>query len=141
MKRNKLKISKAGTSITSAIVTGIMIASLVSILLTVLVTNNILNGQLGEKIATATIFVIRSVSVLIGALVGGTLMKKNYLKLIGFTAIGYLIVLTGMGIVFFSGSLKNFFWGAVSVLVGGAGALLILQMPKGNRVKHKKFAI
>lgn len=141
MKRNKLKMPKAGASQTSIIIIGVVTASLVSLLLTALTTNHILNGHVGVEIASAVIFAIRSVSLLIGALIGGSLMKKNNLKLVGLIAAGYLIMLTGTGIVFFSGNLKNFLLGVISVLVGGVAALLILQKPKTNRVKHKKFAL
>lgn len=141
MKRNKLKMPKAGISSTAAIVIGVVIAALASVILIALMSNLILNGHLGEQIATVIIFAIRSVSLLIGALIGGLLMKHNYLKLVGLIAAGYLLVLTGIGIVFYSGSLKNFLLGMISVLVGGVAALLILQKPKGNRLKLKKFTL
>lgn len=139
MNRNKLKISKAGISHTSAIVTGVVIASVLSLLLTALIANFILNEHFSEKITAAVIFGIRTISVLVGALIGGFILKQNYLKLVGFITVGYFVVLIGAGIVFYDGSFKNFLTGAVSVLIGGVAALLILQTPKGNMHKHKKF--
>lgn len=141
MKRNKLKISKAGRSHTSAIVTGVVIASALSLLLTALIANLILNGQLSEKITTAAIFVVRAISLLVGALIGGFVLKQNYLKLVGFITVGYFVVLTGTSIVFYDGSFKNFLLGVVSVLIGGVAALLILQAPKSNMHKHKKYSL
>ena len=108
MKRNKLTISKGGRSSTSAIITGVIAASLISVLLTALAANLILNGQLGEKSAAAVSFTIRAISQLGGALIGALLLKRNYLKMVGFITAGYLLVLTGTGIVFFDGSFKNF---------------------------------
>lgn len=141
MKRNKLTISKAGRSHTSVIITGVIIASLISVLLTALVTNFILNGHLREKNTTAIIFVIRTISLLIGALIGASLLKQNYLKIVGLITAGYLIIMIGTGIVFFDESFKNFLLGVASVLIGGIAALIILQTPKRNHVKHKKFAL
>ena len=141
MKRNKLKVSKTSRSNISAIVIGVLIASVISILLTVLVANLVLNGHLEENSTAAVIFIIRAISLLIGALIGASLLKQNYLKLVGFITAGYLILLTGTGIVFYSGNLKSFISGAASVLIGGVATLLILQTPRGNRIKRKKFPL
>lgn len=141
MERNKLKISKAGRAQTSAIVTGVVIALVLSLLLTALIVNLILNGQLSEKITPAAIFVVRAISLLVGALIGGFILKQNYLKLVGFITAGYFAVLTGTGIVFYDGSFKNFLLGVVSVLIGGIASLLILQAPKSNMHKRKKYSL
>ena len=141
MKRNKLKISKAGRSHTAAIITGVVIALALSFLLTAMMGNLILKGHFGENIARASIFVIRTISVLVGALIGGLLLRHNYLKLVSFITAGYFVVLIGLGIVFYDGSFKSFFVGVVSVLVGGVVALLILQMPKSNMHKRKKISL
>ena len=141
MKRNKLKISKAGRAQTSAIVTGVVIELVLSFLLTALMGNLILNGHFGENIAQASIFLIRTISVLVGALIGGLLLRHNYLKLVGFITAGYFAVLTGTGIVFYDGSFKNFLLGVVSVLIGGIASLLILQAPKSNMHKRKKYSL
>ena len=81
MKRNKLKLTKGSLSHTAAVVIGVAVATLVSILLTAWGTNLILNGYPTEKCGAAIIFVIRAVSVLIGALIGALLLNQNYLKL------------------------------------------------------------
>lgn len=141
MKRNKLKVSKAGRSHTAAVITGVVIALVLSFLLTALMGNLILNGHSGENIAQASIFLIRTISVLVGALIGGLVLRHNYLKLVGFITAGYFVVLIGIGIVFYDGSFKSFLVGAVSVLVGGIAALLILQMPKSKMHKRKKFSL
>ena len=137
---DKLKVSKTGTSHTTAIVTGGVIALLISVFLTALAANFILNGHFSEKSAVAVIFVIRTISLLVGALIGASLLKQNYLKVVAIIAAEYLIALVGMGIVFFDGSFKNFLLGTVSVVIGGVAALLILQAPKSNRLKLKKLA-
>lgn len=141
MKRNKLKISKDGRSKSTAIIIGIAVASLLSVLLTGVISNLVLKGNLSEKLANGAVFVIRTISVLAGALIGGSLLKHDYLILIGIIVSGYLTMLIGAGIVFFNGSFKNFLLGIISVIIGGAVALLILQAPKGNRYKHKKIAL
>ena len=141
MKRNKLKISKGGISQSAAIVCGIITALLLSVILSVLIVNLVLQGSMRENIISGVVFVIRTISVLSGALICGILLKRDYLKLTGIIAVGYLIILIGMGIVFFDGSFKNFVTGAISVLIGAVVAVLILLRPKGNRYKHKKLAL
>lgn len=141
MKRNKLKTSKTGQSLTMAIMAGVFAASALSILLTALVTNLVLKGSLYEKSVGATIFLIRSISTLVGALIGGTVLKQKFLLQVGLTALGYMAILLGIGIVFYDGSFKHFFSGAVSVLVGALAALMVLLMPKRKSRRSLKFSL
>lgn len=139
MKRNKLKAPKVGRSLTWAIIVGVIAASLLSILLTALLTNFVLNGHLSEGSAGVIIFLVRVVSMLVGALIAAVIYKQQYLPLIGFTALGYLLVLLGTGIVFFDGSFKHFLSGVTSVLVGGIISLLILTRPKNKSRRAIKY--
>jgi len=141
MKRNRHITAKAGQSLTTVIVVGILVASLLSILLTALVTNLVLNGSFGENSVAPIIFVIRTISLFIGALIGGALSKHKILLQVSLTALGYMIVLLGIGIVFYDGSFKHFLSGAVSVLAGGVAALLILQRPKNKSRRRTKISL
>lgn len=140
MKRSKLKISKTDRSHTSAIITSTIIALLLSVLLTALMGNIMLSGHLSEKTVTAGVFLTRSISVLVGVLIGASMLKQHYLKLVSIISAVYFVTLIGTGIVFFDGSFQNFLLGVISVLIGGVAALLILLMPKRNRRKLKIFA-
>ena len=141
MKKNKLNTSKTGQSLASAVAIGVIVASVLSVLLSALLSNVVLNGRLQETSVSAIVFVIRSISMLLGALIGGAILKKSFLPLVGFTAAGYLLVLLGIGIVFYDGSFKNFLSGIASVLIGGIAALFIIQRPKNKRNKSVKYIL
>ena len=137
MKGNKHKKSTTGRTNTSAIAIGVAIAILLSALLTAGVTSLVLKGSLRESVAGAVVFLIRGLSVLAGALVAGGIKKGKYLQITGFTALGYMVILLGLGIALYDGS---FFGGVISVLLGGAVALLIQQRPKSGRHKTAKYS-
>lgn len=141
MKRNKLKRSGSSRSLSSAIVSGIGIALLLSVLLTALLASFILNGRLGENSVSVSIFVVRAISLLAGALIGAKILKHGYLKVVGFVALGYLLALIGTGIIFYDGSFKHFLPGVISVLTGGLIALVVLLKPTGSKIKIKKYSV
>lgn len=140
MKGNKHKKSTTGRTNTSAIAIGVAIAILLSALLTAGVTSLVLKGSLRESVAGAVVFLIRGLSVLAGALVAGGIKKGKYLQITGFTALGYMVILLGLGIALYDGSFRSFFGGVISVLLGGAVALLIQQRPKSGRHKTAKYS-
>lgn len=139
MKRNKLNAPKIGQSLASAVTVGVIVALLLGLLLTALLTNLTLNGGLREEGAGIFIFAVRFISVLVGALIAGVILKEKYLPLVGFTALGYLLVLLGIGIVFFDGSFKHFLSGVGSTLLGGVVSILILKSPGARKHKPAKY--
>ena len=139
MKRNKLKAPKVGRSLTSAIIVGVIAASLLSILLTALLSSFVLNGRISEGSTDIIIFLIRAVSLMAGTLIAAAIYKQKYLSLVGFTVLGYLLVLLGTGIVFFDGSFNRFLSGVASILVGGIVSLLILTRPKSQSRRPIKY--
>lgn len=139
MKRNKLQSSVTGRSLTSGIVVGIVAASLLSVLLTALLTNIVLSNNLRENSIDAIVFLIRAISLLVGVLFGAMVSKKKHLQLVGFAALGYLLMLIGTGIVFYDGNFKHFLSGVASVLLGGIAALAIIQRPKGRSHRGRKL--
>lgn len=139
MKGIRQKTSKAGQSLATAIAVGVVGALLLSILLTALLTNLVLKGAVSERNTAVIIILIRSISIFTGALIGGAVLKQRYLLQAGVTALAYWVVLLGGGIIFYDGSFTHFLSGTVSVLIGGAAALLILQRPKRKSHRPRKF--
>lgn len=138
---NKHKAPKAAKSLTSAIIVSVIAATILSVALSALLASLILNGSLSEKAVGTAILAVRSVSLLAGALVGGAMLKQKILPQVGFTALGYLLVLLGIGIVFYDGSFNEFWSGIASVLVGGTGAFVILLRSTKQRThRPKKFS-
>lgn len=141
MKRNKLQLSKSNESLRTAVLTGVIVALLVSVFLAALMTNLVINDVLDEKSVNATVFFIRTISVLIGALVGGIILKHKYLLQVGFTTLGYILVLLTAAIVFYAGNFKDFLAGTISSLVGGGVALAVLQNRKSIRNRTIKISV
>ena len=141
MKRNKPKRPTVNKTITSAAITGVVASIVISLLLLILEGYLTLNGLLSEGSAKVCVFAIRTASLLVGTLIAAAILKGAYLKLVGIVAAGYLLTLITIGIVFFDGSLKNFLAGILSVVTGGAIALVILLRPNRRRTKLPKITI
>lgn len=140
MKRKKLQASKAGHSLASVVITGVIVALLLSVLLSGVLTNLVLNGRLKEKGVSTSILLVRTISVLIGGLVGGVLLKQKYLLQVALTALGYILALLGIGIGLYEGSFRHFLSGCLSAVAGGTMALVILQRPKNKKRSTVKFS-
>lgn len=125
---SRAKIS-SGQSTTSAIAIGLAVTLVVSILLSAGLTSLVINGNLNENSVRISVFVIRTISVLLGGLVGASLSKGKYLPIVGIIALIYAIVLIGFGIIFYDGSFQNFGFGMLSMIIGGALACIIKLKP------------
>lgn len=141
MKRNKSKRPTVNKTITSAAITGVVVSIVISLLLLILEGYLTLNGHLSEGSVKVCVFAIRTASLLVGTLIAAAILKCAYLKLVGIVAAGYLLTLITIGIVFFDGSFKNFLAGILSVVTGGAIALVILLRPNRRRTKLPKITI
>ena len=141
MKRNKLQAAKTRQSVTVVIVTGTIIALVLSALLSVILTTLMLNGRLQEGSTGPIVLVIRMISIFAGAIIGGTLLKEKYLLQVSLTALSYILVLIGIGIVFYDEGIKGILSGVVSVVVGSVVALLILQRPRSKGRRTGKLNI
>lgn len=139
MKRKKLQSSGAHRSNITVILAGMIVSLLFSLLLSVLVATFVLNGSLREETVQPITFGIRMISVFAGTLIGGIVFKEKSLLQVVFTAVGYLLVLFGMGIVFYDGEVRNFLSGGISVLLGAVLSLVVLERTKNRRHKLSKF--
>ena len=126
--------TKFRSSIATGCITGVVTALAVSALLTALQSGLIGSNKIGEGITSAVIFMIRVLSVTAGCYLAATVTKSHTLPVVGITAVTYLLLLTGIGIAAFDGSLKNFGSGMLSALVGGVIPCIIkLKTPKKSR--------
>ena len=135
----KLKHYKgAAASWVKGAIIGIAAATLVSIVLTLLAANLVLNGKVGESGNGWIVFLTRILSVVLGGLIGTSLSKEKMLPTISVIAVGYLLVLLAVGIVFFNGSFHKFGSGLLSVLIGGAIVCLLKLTQQKNKNKAIK---
>lgn len=139
MKRMAYKPKNISKSMTTGVCSGIGIALLISMLLTSGLTSLIINEKTGEGVNGMFVFVIRALSVFLGGIIATGIYQEKNLPVIGFTALGYLVILLGLGIVLYDGSFKNFGIGIVSVLVGALIAWAIRLRPKTKSKYLKKY--
>lgn len=135
MKKSTHIASSAKITEVPAIAIGIAVATIISILLTAGLTSLIMNGTVDEATTGPYIFIIRTVASAIGCLIGTMLMKGKYLLVAGVIALGYLAILIGIGIILYDGSFNNILSGAVSALLGGVIACVVVLKPL-KKSKH-----
>lgn len=139
MKRMVYKPKNISKSMTTGVCIGIGIALLISALLTTGLTSLIINENTGENGCGIFIFTIRAVSILIGGIIATVIYQEKYLPVIGITALGYLVILLGIGIVVYDGSFQHFGSGIISVLTGSLLAWAIRLKPKTKSKYLKKY--
>lgn len=139
MRWNKLA-SKAEQSLISAIIWGVAAAIILSVLLTVLVSSLALDGRIDEKNIAVMVAIIRMLSVMIGGVIGGLITKRKYILQVSLTTLCYLLIMLGIGVAFYGGSLGRLLNGVVTASLGGALALLILAIPKKRSHRAINFS-
>lgn len=135
MVRNIHRKSNRNTKLIGGAV-GIGLAVLLSALLTALLTNMVISGSFQEQNAPVAIFLIRTLSALVGGFVAATIAEGKTLPIIGIVGLGYLVVLIAIGIIFYDGSFNGFLGGLLSTIIGCALACGIKLKPIKNK-RHK----
>ena len=135
MKQKKYAVTGRGHGLGTNLLFGVGASLIVSLLLSLLLTSITINGSITEDHAGKFVFAARAVSVLIGGLVSAGMEKGKYIPVIGMTALGYLLVVMGVGILFFDGGFREFGTGLISVVIGGCLACVIklVRWSKPNR--------
>lgn len=140
MKQNVHFLKKGGRSIGISVLIGVAMALAVSGLLSVGLTSLLMNGHVELNGTVIIVFLIRALSVLAGGLLASALSEGKHLAVIGLVAVGYLLILLGLGIVLYDGSFRNFGGGVLSAAAGGASACLIKLKPPAKRKHSFRYA-
>ena len=135
MKRNLQILKLGGQAIGISIASGAAIAVVITVLMNIGLTSLVINGQIAESDTAFIVFIIRAVSVMIGGMIASALAKEKILITIGITAIGYLLIVVALGIIFYDGSFRNFISGVISVAVGAVCAC-VLRLKTPRKKKH-----
>ena len=126
-------------TITTASILGAAAATALTFLLTAGLTSLILKGSVPEQSSGIYVFLIRSLSVLLGCLLATGIVKEKSLQTIGIVTAAYLVILLGIGIVLYNVSFHNFGIGLFSVLVGGGIACILKIIPQKKKYTLPKF--
>ena len=141
MKRNKHKMLKIRSSLITTSLIGVVVALLLSTLFIALFSNLILNGAISDSNTRWFVFLSRGIGLFVGTLMAGAILREQYLKLAGLVLAGYLLILVGIGIIFYDGSFKGFASGVTSLALGSVIAFVILQGLTNKRKKRPKIRI
>lgn len=141
MKYNLRMFKSGGRSVAFSVLAGVIAAVVISLLLNMGLTSLVMKGHVEEKGTKIFMFLIRAVSVMVGGMVATALSKEKLLLVIGLTSVAFLVILVGLGIIFFENAFHNFGGGALSVATGAACACVLkLKVPtkKKHSVKYRK---
>ena len=97
---------------------GIAVSVFLSVLLAMLLTTMVLNERAGECTIEYAVPVIAFVSSLAGSVVAGKMAREKVAILAGVTGAAYILILIGMGILFFDGGFHNLWSSLLSVVAG-----------------------
>ena len=139
MKRLTRTATKGSKTMTNGVIIGTAVATAISFLLSMGLTSLIGKGSVPENGSGVYIFLIRSLSVLLGSLLSTAIIKEKNLQTIGIVTAAYLIILLGIGIVAYNGSFHNFGIGLLSVLAGGGIACIIKVIPQKKKYHIPKI--
>lgn len=126
-------------TITVGVLIGITSAVLGSLLLTAGAASLISRNRLPEESSKWIVPAIRTITVLFGTLIGTGVVKEKCLATMGIIAVGYLILLLGLGIVFYNGSFQHFGAGILSALAGGVAGCLIRLKSQNKLHRARKL--
>lgn len=124
-------------SVVLGVFLGAVAALIISIIFTTGMTSLILGGGLNDGLLQIFIFVIRLISVFIGVLLGTGMIGEKWIVTTGVISVLYLLLLAGVGIVFYDGSFQGFGVSLISVVLGG-GAGCLVRLKLQSKPKRKK---
>lgn len=133
------KASERKRSIITCISVGIITSVVISLILTIPVTSLIQKGKLDHNGNIIT-FLIRSISVLAGALAGANMTSKRVIPVIGAVSIGYLSILLIIGLLFLDGTIISLGIGFISIAIGCGLACAVKLKPQKKRGKKLRLA-
>ena len=124
-------------SVVLGVFLGAVAALIISIIFTTGMTRLVLGGGLNDGLLQIFIFVIRLISVFIGVLLGTGMIGEKWIVTTGVISVLYLLLLAGVGIVFYDGSFQGFGVSLISVVLGG-GAGCLVRLKLQSKPKRKK---
>ena len=137
--KTHLPVATNRTTTVGAVI-GIVISFVMSLILIAGITGLVTGNKLSEGSLVWLVFVVRIVTVMVGALIGTGLAKEKCVITAGIIVAGYSALLLSLGIVIYDEAFQNFGAGLLSVIIGGAiGYLIRLKLQnkprRGRKIK------
>ena len=118
---------------------GVAVSIITSIVLMLLLTNLVNEQNVNERTAELLLFMIRMISVLVGAVIGMKLTAGKGLLIIGTVLVGYMLFLLSVGIIAYDGAFQRMGSGLLSVLIGAAVSCVIALKPQRKSKQSLKY--
>lgn len=117
---------------------GTLVSLLLSVILSMIIATLVLNERVGEVKIELMSRIVMLISSLFGCIIAIRLNGGKLAIVSGTTGIIYLLVLVGVGILFFDGGFHNIWTSILSVIVGCVASCAICIRGKGSRIKRKR---
>jgi len=137
--KNILNTKTKGGSFWISALTGILSAILTTIIIAMLGAFMISEGMLGEKSYRVLSVVCWFASAFIGMLIACKKNKEQHLTVSAVTALGYLLVLVSIQILFFYSQFNQIWIGILVIMVAVIPVLWICNLSKGHKKGKVKY--
>lgn len=115
---------------------GAVVSLIFSLILAMIIAAFIVNERIGEGAIKYISPIIALIATMAGCVVATRLVGEKLAIVSGFTGIVYILILIGIGILFFDGGFHNLWTSVLSIAVGCAISCTICI--RGNRSKTKR---
>lgn len=109
---------------------GALLAVAISLAFALLIPFSVLSGMVDMNAAIVMIPAVQGISAFLGAVIAGKLTQNNKLLSVGVVSGVYIAILICTGLLFFDGLGEGVVIGILSVIIGSAVAILILNKRK-----------
>lgn len=134
-----MKTMHAGRLNENAVVISVAIGTAAALIigaaLTAILTSLIGNERIGSESQDISIFLIRTIAVFFGSVLGTGLCKDKYMITVGLITTICFVFLLGAGVLFYDAPIRHFGKGLLSVLAGGVLSCVVGLKPKKKRNK------
>ncbi len=130
--------AKNERSFAAGVSIGTLVSLMLSVFLAMIIAALILNERIGERAIEYIAPIIMLLSTLTGCIIAGQLIDEKLAVASGVTGIIYLLILVGVGILFFDGGFHNLWTSILSIAIGCVISCAICIRGKGSRTKRKR---
>lgn len=130
--------TKYKKSFAAGIGIGTLASLLLSVILSVIITTLVLNERIAESAIDLTSRIVMMIASLSGCIVAMRLIGEKLAIVSIMIGVIYMLILAGMGALFFGGGFHNTWTSIFSVAVGCVASCAICIRGKGSRTKRKR---
>ena len=138
-KNRSLKFSDKST--VYGVIVGAVAAMITGVLIMTGVTSLLIHSRVREHIVGLSIFLIRVIATLVGVMIGTNLTKEKTIVTSGAISAAFLVILTGLGIIFYDESFRDLGLCVLSIMIGGVIGCLFRLKLQNKPIGKKKIRV